>query len=89
MIRLSRYLPGTSPVTFKQVIADQYSLCAIPINGDLRDVSFTTRLQEQAEQLKVYCQVEVIPESPKEQSIVVVVPPMEPLVDPQSEQPAP
>lgn len=76
---------GENPITFNQVIPERYSLCAIPINGDMRDPSFQQRLQENTDQLKVYCQVEVIAESPKEQSLTATVPPMEPFTEPGSE----
>jgi hypothetical protein len=43
------------------------------------------RLQEQANKLRVYCQVTAVAESPKQQSATAVVPPMEPLDEPAPE----
>lgn len=76
---------GTTPTQLAQIIPGEYSLCVIPINGPIADASFQMRLQEHADKLKVYCQVAAIAESPKEQRITAVVPPMEPFTEGASE----
>ena len=70
---------GGVAAVFNQVEADTYSVCVIPINGDLNDPAFQTRINQHGEKLKVYCQPHTIDASPAEQEYTAVVPPMEPL----------
>lgn len=70
---------GTDRVTFDKVIAAEYSVCVIPLNGDLSDPTFLARLQEKSNFLKVHCTVYNVAPTPKTQSTTSVVPAMEPL----------
>lgn len=81
---------ATDTATFSRLTAAQYSVCVLPINGNMSDMSFQMRLQEHANELKVYCQAKTVAESPKQQTHSAVVPPMEPLpADPDGAPPAP
>jgi hypothetical protein len=68
-----------NPARFDEVAPGAYSVCTIPIAGDLNDPVFAQRLQRHADQLAVYCQPVQVAASPREQTIPVVVPPMAPL----------
>jgi uncharacterized GH25 family protein len=64
---------------FDQLVPGDYSICAIPILGDLNDSKFQQRLQEHLDTLAVYCkQAKVLP-SPSKQTVVHEVPAMTPL----------
>jgi hypothetical protein len=67
------------PARFKSLVPGAYSVCVIPITGDLNDPSFAMRLQRHAAQLAVYCRPAEVAETPAEQSIEVVSPGMNPL----------
>ena len=75
---------GASPARFTQVAAGAYSVCILPITGDMNDQRFVQRLQEQAENLAVYCSRTTVTAAPAEQTITVAVPPMAPLPPPQN-----
>jgi protocatechuate 3,4-dioxygenase beta subunit len=64
---------------FDELVAGNYSLCAIPITGDLSDSTFTQRLQEHMEALMVYCKKVVLAASPDKQTATIEVPTMSPL----------
>ncbi len=63
----------------KGVAPGEYTLCVIPINGDMNDPAFLQRLQKSAEHLKVYCSPRIIEGEPKQQSLTIAVPAMQPL----------
>jgi hypothetical protein len=70
---------GKPQPEFEELVAGDYSVCTIPINGDLSDQTFQARLQEHLQELKVYCkQAKVLP-SPAKQAFVHEVPAMTPL----------
>ena len=64
---------------FDELVAAGYSVCTIPITGDLNDSTFAQRLQEHTDVLKVYCKKIALAASPQKQTIVHEVPAMEPL----------
>lgn len=74
---------GTGDAKFSKITAASYSICTLPIEGDMADVKFKQRLQAYAAKLRVYCERYTAPASPLEQTTTVVVPPMEPLPDPE------
>jgi uncharacterized GH25 family protein len=67
------------PAQFKQVTPAAYSLCVLPINGDIHNPGFRDKLQKHANQLKVYCQPRTVPDSPSKQTVTITSPPMDPL----------
>ena len=73
---------GTGEAKFPKITAGAYSICTLPIEGDMADAKFRQRLQEHAAKLKVYCQRYTAPETPLEQSTKAIVPQMEPLPEP-------
>jgi hypothetical protein len=57
-------------------VPGDYSVCTVPITGDLSDQTFQARIQEHMQELKVYCkQAKVLP-SPTKQTFVAEVPAM-------------
>lgn len=73
-------LTGDS-VTFPKIKPGDYTVCVIPITGDMSDPLFQQRLQERAFELQVYCEPRTVDASPAEQSHEAVVPAMEPFAD--------
>lgn len=67
---------------FDELVPGGYSVCTIPITGDLSDPKFQGRLQEHSQSLKVYCKQLKITASPTKQTVVHAVPAMEPLPEP-------
>jgi len=73
------WLP-VKPAVFKDLEPAEYTLCVIPINGNMNDPAFTQRLRKHAAtHLKVYCSPMPVAATPVEQTRTVVVPPMDPL----------
>ena len=67
------------PPEFDELMPGDYSVCTIPITGNIADPAFQQAIQANAQLLKVYCkQVKVTP-SPNEQKTSHEVPSMEPL----------
>ena len=64
---------------FKQVTAAAYSVCVLPISGDIQDASFRARLQKHADQLLVHCLPYRVTSSPAKQKFTATVPQMAPL----------
>lgn len=73
---------GKPAPAFEELLAGEYSVCTIPITGDMQDPKFLQRLQENMEALKVYCRQARVPASPKAQSLTHEVPAMAPLPTP-------
>ncbi len=67
--------------SFLKVTPGNYSVCVLPINGDMNDPAFAQKLQRNVDTLAVHCQQTEIAESPENQSYNAVVPPMAPLPD--------
>ena len=73
------WLP-VKPAVFKKLQPAEYTLCVIPINGNLNDPAFTQRLRKHAAtHLKVHCSPMPVAATPVEQTRTVTVPPMDPL----------
>ncbi|MGN6106991.1 MAG: carboxypeptidase regulatory-like domain-containing protein [Kofleriaceae bacterium] len=71
---------GSLPMpVFKEVVPGDYSVCTIPITGNMQDPGFQQRLQQNLEALMVYCKPTKITETPTEQTLVHEVPAMVPL----------
>ena len=73
------WLGGETYPTFEKLVAGDYTVCTLPVNGDLADMQFQQRLQENMEHLMVYCQQQTITASPEQQTYVASVPAMTPL----------
>jgi protocatechuate 3,4-dioxygenase beta subunit len=67
---------------FDQVVPGEFTLCGIPITGDLSDSRFLQRIQQSLALLKVYCQRISITASPASQSAAMQLPAMDPLPAP-------
>jgi protocatechuate 3,4-dioxygenase beta subunit len=72
------WMPG-QVMRLDKVASGEYSLCVIPINGNMADPVFMQRLQKSTALLKVYCQPVTVTPTPAEQAVTAVVPPMDPL----------
>lgn len=70
---------GKAPAVFNKISPANYSVCIIPINGDMNDPSFAQKLQRHVGELAVYCQQLNITEAPAKQSYNAEVLPMTPL----------
>jgi uncharacterized GH25 family protein len=67
---------------FPELVAGSYSICALPITGDMNDMQFQQRLQQNLHVLKVYCKAARVTASPVAQTFVVELPAMTPLPSP-------
>ncbi|MBC7973550.1 MAG: carboxypeptidase regulatory-like domain-containing protein, partial [Myxococcales bacterium] len=70
---------GKPAPTFAELVAGEYSICALPITGSLNDPQFQQRLQEHLASLKVYCRAARVTAAPLAQSFDVELPAMTPL----------
>jgi uncharacterized GH25 family protein len=70
---------GSPPAKFEKKLAGAYTLCTLPINGNMGDMQFQQRLRDHMESLAVYCKALTIAAAPAEQTFTAVVPPMKPL----------
>jgi protocatechuate 3,4-dioxygenase beta subunit len=74
------WLGKDSPMpTFDELVAGDYSVCTIPITGNLADPQFQQRIQQNLTTLKVYCKAFKLKPSPPKQEVVHEVPAMTPL----------
>ncbi|MDX2086910.1 MAG: carboxypeptidase-like regulatory domain-containing protein [Kofleriaceae bacterium] len=64
---------------FDELVAGDYSICTIPITGNLSDSTFQQRLQQNLQALNVYCKAVKLKPSPDKQEVVQEVPAMKPL----------
>jgi hypothetical protein len=69
---------------FDELVAGDYSVCAIPITGDLNDPQFMHRVMENMQTLAVYCKPVAVAPSPQQQAFVDDLPAMTPLPAPRS-----
>jgi len=77
------WLGGSLPMPeFDELVAGDYSVCTIPITGDLSDPKFQGRLQQSIPGLKVYCRQLKVKQTPPKQSVTHDVPSMTPLPEP-------
>jgi uncharacterized GH25 family protein len=67
---------------FDQIVPADYSVCGIPITGNMMDPTFQQRLQEHVDLLRVYCKPAHIAASPDKQGLTLELPAMTPLPDP-------
>ena len=70
---------GKPAPEFPELLPGDYTVCTLPINGDLNDPTFAQRLMRDSALLKVYCRPMKLAASPAKQSIVHEVPSMTPL----------
>ena len=70
---------GAELAKFEKLLPGEYSVCTLPINGNLADMQFQQRLNDNLDKLAVHCHAKTIAATPNEQRHVAVVPPMSPL----------
>jgi hypothetical protein len=73
------WMGGTQFPEFDKLVPASYTVCTLPINGNLADQQFGQRLQENMEHLLVYCTAVTVTEQPSQQKYLSVVPAMKPL----------
>jgi protocatechuate 3,4-dioxygenase beta subunit len=78
---MNLWFGGADFPTFDQLPAGGYSVCVLPINGNLADLQFQQRLQEHLEHLDVHCKAVTVAARPLSQRHVATVPVMKPLPD--------
>lgn len=71
--------------TFRELVPGRYTLCAIPITGNIFDQQFSQRIQANFELLAAVCSAVTVTPSPTEQTKVMVLPEMNPLPPPAGE----
>lgn len=77
------WLGAGKPVPeFAELVAGDYSLCGLPITGEMTDMQFQHRLQENLQTLKVYCKAAHVTPSPAAQVLEIELPAMTPLPAP-------
>jgi uncharacterized GH25 family protein len=73
---------GKPMPVFDKIVAADYSVCGIPVTGNLMDPTFGQRLQEHVDTLRVYCKPVTVASSPQKQAVTLELPAMQPLPDP-------
>jgi len=73
---------GKPPAAFEELVPNDYSVCSIPITGDMNDPQFMMRINENAQTLKVYCRQIKVPATPVAQTFLQELPSMAPLPAP-------
>jgi hypothetical protein len=73
-----------APPEYSELVPGDYSVCSVPITGDLSDSTFQQRLQENMQSLKVYCKAVKVAASPTTQTVTQDLPAMTPLPVPKS-----
>jgi hypothetical protein len=74
--------PGKPVPEFAELVAGDYSICGLPITGEMTDMQFQHRLQENMQLLKVYCKAAHVTPSPLSQTFEMELPAMTPLPAP-------
>jgi hypothetical protein len=67
---------GKPQPEFDKLVPGDYSVCTVPITGDLSDQTFQARLQEHMQELQVYCKAAKVLPAPTKQTFVAEVPAM-------------
>ncbi|MBA3391460.1 MAG: carboxypeptidase regulatory-like domain-containing protein [Deltaproteobacteria bacterium] len=67
---------------FDELVPGDYSICTIPITGDMGDPQFMQRINENVATLKVYCRKATVAAAPLKQTMTQEVPAMTPLPAP-------
>lgn len=76
---MMKLVTGGAPAVFADLVPGAYTLCVVPLAGDLDDPSFMQRVQAHASALRVDCLPAPIAASPTAQSLTATVAPMDPL----------
>ena len=83
------WLGGDTFPTFRELVAGSYTLCALPLTGNILDGQFNQRVNANLDKLEAVCKAVAVPEAPAEQSLTLALPSMRPLPAPGGEAPAP
>ena len=65
---------SSNPLPYDELVAGTYSICGIPVTGNVMDPKLMQRLQEDMEQLKVYCKPFTLAAAPTQQSAELDLP---------------
>ncbi len=72
---------GAAPV-FTELVAGSYTVCALPITGNIMDRTLSERINANLEKLEVVCKGVIVTAAPAKQSTTLVTPAMRPLPAP-------
>ncbi len=75
---------GSTPAEFDELVAGDYSVCSLPITGNMSDPQFMQRIQANMEELKVYCKLVHVTPAPDAQGVTQELPSMDPLPAPKT-----
>jgi protocatechuate 3,4-dioxygenase beta subunit len=70
---------GKPAPEFTEIVPGDYSVCSIPITGDLNNSTFQQRLQAHLDVLAVYCKQAKVAAAPAKQTLTQELPSMPPL----------
>jgi hypothetical protein len=76
------WLGGPDFPTFEKLTPGAYSVCVLPVTGNIADPRIQRELEDQADKLAVYCSPATVAASPSAQKVIEVVPGMTPLPPP-------
>jgi protocatechuate 3,4-dioxygenase beta subunit len=76
--------PGKPNPEFDELLAGTYTLCSIPVTGDISDPTLQQRLTEDMQLLKVYCKAVSVVATPDKQTVTQDLPSMTPLPTPKT-----
>jgi hypothetical protein len=74
-VQVGMWLPA-KPASFQKVIPGTYTMCVVPLTGDMSDPAFLQRLQKHSDKLGVHCSPRVVELAPQTQTWTVATPPM-------------
>ncbi|MDQ3333634.1 MAG: carboxypeptidase-like regulatory domain-containing protein [Myxococcota bacterium] len=73
---------GKPPADFPELVPGDYTVCSVPITGDMNDPQFMMRINENAQTIKVYCKQLKVTATPLAQAMTHDLPSMSPLPAP-------
>ncbi|MCX5742228.1 MAG: carboxypeptidase-like regulatory domain-containing protein [Proteobacteria bacterium] len=78
-IKGMKFWLGKEPVEFDELTPGTYSVCSVPITGNLQDPQLVQKIQQNMDTLRVYCKPVTLAASPAKQAFVAELPAMIPL----------
>lgn len=73
---------GKPPAAFDELVPGDYSVCSVPITGNMNDPQFMMRVNEAAQTLAVHCRQVKVKAAPLQQTMTQELPSMSPLPAP-------
>jgi len=76
------YLGGPTPVAFTELVAGAYTVCALPLTGNMMDQQMSARINDNLEKLEAVCKPILVKDAPPKQDLTMLLPQMRPLPAP-------